>query len=111
MFISATHDISNAKRYKNILKFSLTSVSDKPKIVYFLLINVEMPLIVGILKFMSMISCSAELSMIFLIISGSGSTLFALYAERLKIQGPVVQSVVSLTSSLRGQLVKCFATL
>ena len=25
--------------------------------------------------------------------------------------GPVVQSIVSLTSSLRGQLVKCFATL
>ena len=25
-------------------------------------------------------------------------------------QGPVVQSVVSLTSSLRGQLVKCFVT-
>ena len=26
-------------------------------------------------------------------------------------QGPVVQSIVSLTSSLRGQLVECFATL
>ena len=26
-------------------------------------------------------------------------------------QGPVVQSIVSLTSSLRGQLVKCFMTL
>ena len=28
-----------------------------------------------------------------------------------KHQGPVVQSIVSLTSSLRGQLVKCFTTL
>ena len=28
-----------------------------------------------------------------------------------KVQGPVVQSIVSLTSSLRGQLVKCFMTL
>ena len=28
-----------------------------------------------------------------------------------KILGPVVQSIVSLTSSLRGQLVKCFTTL
>ena len=28
-----------------------------------------------------------------------------------KVQGPVVQSMVSLTSSLRGQLVKCFMTL
>ena len=27
------------------------------------------------------------------------------------ILGPVVQSIVSLTSSLRGQLVKCFTTL
>ena len=27
------------------------------------------------------------------------------------MQGPVVQSIDSLTSSLRGQLVKCFATL
>ena len=26
-------------------------------------------------------------------------------------QGPVVQSIVSLTSSLRGQLVKCFMTI
>ena len=26
-------------------------------------------------------------------------------------QGPVVQSIVSLTISLRGQLVKCFTTL
>ena len=25
-------------------------------------------------------------------------------------QGPVVQSIVSLTSSLRGQLIKCFMT-
>ena len=28
-----------------------------------------------------------------------------------KHQDPVVQNIVSLTSSLRGQLVKCFATL
>ena len=27
------------------------------------------------------------------------------------LQGPVVQSIVSLTSSLRGQLIKCFTTL
>ena len=27
------------------------------------------------------------------------------------VQGPVVQSIVSLTSSLRGQLIKCFTTL
>ena len=29
----------------------------------------------------------------------------------VKVQDPVVQSIVSLTNSLRGQLVKCFTTL
>ena len=28
-----------------------------------------------------------------------------------EVQGPIVQSIVSFTSSLRGQLVKCFTTL
>ena len=37
---------------------------DEPRILFFLLINVKMPTIVGILTFMSgKISCSAELSM------------------------------------------------
>ena len=31
--------------------------------------------------------------------------------NKIKDQGPVVQSIVSLMSSLRGQLVKCFMTL
>ena len=38
-----------------------------------------------------------------------------LYREKAELDkvglGPVVQSIVSLTSSLRGQLVKCFTTL
>ena len=38
--------------------------------------------------------------------SGRGGVNFG-----LSFLGPVVQSIVSLTSSLRGQLVKCFATL
>ena len=33
------------------------------------------------------------------------------YKLQAKYQGPVVQSIVSLTGSLRGQLVKCFTTL
>ena len=41
--------------------------SDKPRMLFFLLINVEIPVIVGILTFMSRkagkISCSVELSM------------------------------------------------
>ena len=38
-----------------------------------------------------------------------GSVSF--YCRLYLVQGPVVQSIVSLTSSLRGQLVKCFMTL
>ena len=34
-----------------------------------------------------------------------------LHLTREEDQGPVVQSIISLTSSLRGQLVKCFMTL
>ena len=37
------------------------------------------------------------------------SSVLICFAE--KRQGPVVQSIVSLTSFLRGQLVKCFMTL
>ena len=37
--------------------------------------------------------------------------LFIIPNQLSKFQGPVVQSIVSLTSSLRGQLVKCFTTL
>ena len=41
-------------------------------------------------------------------------TVNCLYLEveaHLKLLGPVVQSIVSLTCSFRGQLVKCFTTL
>ena len=39
--------------------------------------------------------------------------LEVLFIQKSKVEdlGPVVQSIVSLTSSLRGQLVKCFTTL
>ena len=53
MLNSVEHEISNAHKYKNIKKFSFFSDSDKPKILFFLLINVKMPTIVGILTFMS----------------------------------------------------------
>ena len=33
------------------------------------------------------------------------------YPLLFRVLGPLVQSIVSLTSSLRGQLVKCFTTL
>ena len=43
----------NAHKYKNIKKFSFFSGSDKPRMLFFLFINVKMPTIVGILTFMS----------------------------------------------------------
>ena len=44
---------------------------------------------------------------------GQGHThaVGAVAVSRLDDLGPVVQSIISLTSSLRGQLVKCFTTL
>ena len=40
-------------------------------------------------------------------------TLYQLFYQEFTFvnQGPVVQSIVSLTSSLRGELVKCYTTL
>ena len=64
MLNSAEHQILNTSKYIKIRKFSFFSGSDKPRIVFFLLINVKMPIVVGILTFMSRkISCSTELSM------------------------------------------------
>ena len=51
MLSSAEYEISNAHKYKNIKIFF--SGSDKPKMLFSLLINVKMPTIVGILTFMS----------------------------------------------------------
>ena len=53
MLNSAEHEILNAHKYENIKIFIIFSGSDKPKMLYFLLINVKMPTIVGILTFMS----------------------------------------------------------
>ena len=53
MLNSAEHEILNAHKFKNIKKFSCFSGSNKPRMLFFLLINVKMPTIVGILTFMS----------------------------------------------------------
>ena len=54
---SAEHKILNAHKYKKIKKFSIfqaqIKVGRKLRMPFFLLINVEMPTIVGILTFMS----------------------------------------------------------
>ena len=43
----------NAHKYKNIKKFGIFLGPDKPRMLFFTLINVKMPTIVGILTFMS----------------------------------------------------------
>ena len=49
MLNSIEHEILNAHKYKNIKKYG----SDKHRMLFFPLINVKMPTIVGILTFMS----------------------------------------------------------
>ena len=53
MLNSVKHEILNAHKSKDINKFRLLLGSDKPRMLFFLLINVKMPTIVGILTFMS----------------------------------------------------------
>ena len=52
MLNSAEHDILNARKYRNIKKFSIFQAQISLECI-FLLINVKMPIIVGILTFMS----------------------------------------------------------
>ena len=42
MLNSAEHEVSNAHKYKNIKKFSCFSDSGKPRMLFFLFINVKM---------------------------------------------------------------------
>ena len=53
MLISVEHEILNNHKYKNIKKFQHFSGSYRPRMLFFLLINVKMPTIVGMLTFMS----------------------------------------------------------
>ena len=50
---SAEQEILNAHKYKNIKKFRFFLGPDKSRVRFVLLINVQMPTIVGILLFMS----------------------------------------------------------
>ena len=52
MLNSAEHEISNVHTYKNIKINSAFLGSDKPRMLFFLLISIKMPTIVGILTFM-----------------------------------------------------------
>ena len=51
--VSAEHGILNASKYKEFQETQLFSGSDKPIMLFFMLINFKMPTIVGILTFMS----------------------------------------------------------
>ena len=53
MLNSVEHEVLNAHKYKNIKKFVFFLSSDKSRMLFFPLINVIMPTIVGILTFMS----------------------------------------------------------
>ena len=50
---SVGHEILNAHKYNNIKKFSIFQAQISLECYFFLLINVKMPTIVGILTFMS----------------------------------------------------------
>ena len=45
--------ILNAQKYKDIKKLSFTLGSDKPRMLFFPLITIKIPTVVGILIFMS----------------------------------------------------------
>ena len=52
MLNSAEHEILNAHKYKKYQEIQLFSGSDKPRMLIFLPLNIEMPTIFGILTFM-----------------------------------------------------------
>ena len=53
MLKSAKNECLNANKYKKYKEIRHSSCSDKPRMLFFLLINVEMPTTVGISTFMS----------------------------------------------------------
>ena len=53
MLTLVEHEILNAHKYKKYQEIQLFSDSDKPRMLFFLLMHVKMPTIVGILTFMS----------------------------------------------------------
>ena len=53
MLNSVENEILNAHKYKNIKKFGFFLGSDELTMLFFLLINVKMPTVVGILTFIS----------------------------------------------------------
>ena len=53
MLNSDEHGILNVNKYKKYQEIRYYLDSDKPRMLFFLLINVNMPTIVGILTFMS----------------------------------------------------------
>ena len=74
MLNSDEHEILNTHKYKNIKKCSFFSSSDKHRMLFFLLLNVKMLTIVGILTFMSRKNFTlSRVEHDFIITSGLGS--------------------------------------
>ena len=63
MLNSAEHKILNAHKYKPYQEIKHISGSDKPRMLFFLLIKVEMPTVVGISTFIKQEKFHAQLSM------------------------------------------------
>ena len=62
MLNSAEHELLNGHKYKKYQEIQLFSDSDKPRMLFFLLINVKMPtIVVGILTFMNRKKFHAQL--------------------------------------------------
>ena len=53
MINSAEHEILNAHKYKNIMKFNIFQAQKRLRMLFFPLINVKIPTTVGILTYMS----------------------------------------------------------
>ena len=51
MLNSTEHEILNAHKYKKYQEIQFVSGSEKPRMLFFLVINVKMPTVVGILTF------------------------------------------------------------
>ena len=62
MLNSVEHETLNAHKYINIKKVGFFLGLDKPRMLFFLLVNVKMPTIVGILTFYEQEKFCAQLS-------------------------------------------------
>ena len=87
MLNSAEHEILNAHNYKKYQEIQLFSGSDKPRMLFVMLINVKMPTIVGILTFVSRKNFMLSQALVYSVFSGLRVFIFQLdyTSERYKV--------------------------